>query len=239
MSDVSDRYLSGAYACANPDWHAQDSPYKAHYVMRLLDRQRVRPSSILDLGTGVGEIPRLLADRYEEARIDAYDIAPEAISAARPHPRVNFHVGALPDDRSRYDVVTLMDVIEHVVDPVAFLADASEHADWAVLHIPLDLSLQWLWKATPLVEERRNVGHLHHFNRELAFEILREAGLSVSQWCYTPWAIELSTPGSRRTRTLMRIHRFAFGTWPDIYARVVRGVSLMALARCPPPTTST
>lgn len=179
----------------------------------------------------------MLADRYQEASVDAYDIAPEAISAARPHPRVSFHVGELPGEESRYDLVTLMDVIEHVVDPVTFLAGASRHADWAVLHIPLDLSLQWLWKATPLVEERRNVGHLHHFNRELAFEILQEAGLNISTWCYTPWAIELSTPGSRRNRALMRIHRLAFTRGPDVYARVVRGVSLMALARCPRPAT--
>ena len=142
MTGVSDRYLSGAYAAANPDWHAQDSPYKARYVMRLLDRQGVRPRSILDLGTGVGEIPRLLADRYAEARIDAYDPAPEAISAASPHPRVSYHVGELPGDQSRYDVLTLMDVIEHVLDPVTFLASAAVHADWAVLHIPLDLSLR-------------------------------------------------------------------------------------------------
>lgn len=57
MTGVSERYLGGAYAAANPEWHAQDSPYKAGYVVRLLDRQGLRPRSILDLGTGVGEIP--------------------------------------------------------------------------------------------------------------------------------------------------------------------------------------
>jgi SAM-dependent methyltransferase len=225
------RYVGGDYGAANPDWHRSDSPYKEAQLARVLERNGLVPRRVADLGTGVGEVPYLLAERFPAAAVVAYDVAPEAIAAAREHPRVDYRVGEFPDDGERFDLLLLMDVIEHVVDPVAFLRRAGSYAQHVALHIPLDLSLEWLWKGTPLVEERRSVGHLHHFNRELALEVLRDGGLDVVDWDYTPWGIDLSTPGRRSTRIEKRLRQAAFRARPDLYARAARGVSLLALAR--------
>lgn len=55
-----------------------------------------RPTSILELGCGYGRITRELAERMPMARIQAYDISPQQITAAREYcrssPNINFGV---------------------------------------------------------------------------------------------------------------------------------------------------
>ena len=45
-------YLDGGYCANNPDWHTGDSPWKAAHVVAMLDRHRLAPKTICEVGCG-------------------------------------------------------------------------------------------------------------------------------------------------------------------------------------------
>src|SRR5947209_12388282 len=55
-----DLYTSGAYLQKNTLWHADESPWKAEYVLRILKRNGIVPRTICDVGCGAGEVLRLV-----------------------------------------------------------------------------------------------------------------------------------------------------------------------------------
>lgn len=81
-------------------------------------------TSVLDLGCGAGLFARAAADRG--ARVTGVDVDPAAVArAAAEVPEAFFAVGDAHDPPSGpFDVVTAVQVIAHVADPVAVLAAA-------------------------------------------------------------------------------------------------------------------
>jgi len=98
-----------------------------------------------------------------------------------------------------------------------------------IFHIPLDLSVQWLWRCTPIMREREHAGHLHYFTRETALATLEYAGYEVLSWSYTPGAI--ANPRSLKAKLASRPRRLLFTLNQDLVVRVLGGYSLLVLAR--------
>jgi SAM-dependent methyltransferase len=78
-------------------------------------------ASVLDVGCGQG-----IAVKYLRAEgIDCTGVEPAEVTPLFPvgdYVRVGVEAGALPPtERARYDTILLLDVIEHVTDPVTFL----------------------------------------------------------------------------------------------------------------------
>ena len=87
---------------------------------------------ILDLGCGGGILTEALAHRG--ARVLGLDASETAIAAASRHARANgleiqYGVGKAedfaPNNENRFDVVTCMELVEHVPDPQALLRDCA------------------------------------------------------------------------------------------------------------------
>jgi 2-polyprenyl-3-methyl-5-hydroxy-6-metoxy-1,4-benzoquinol methylase len=93
--------------------------------LREMARLGIAPGShVLDVGCGSGEFPAMAAAAgYDAAGIDVSEPSLEA--AARLHPSVDFRVAEVEelaaDEPETYDVVTLWDVIEHVLRPHAVI----------------------------------------------------------------------------------------------------------------------
>ena len=67
------QYLNGEYAEKNPTWHAEDGPWKAGQLERLLGSRRF--SSILDYGAGMGTVLDNLEPILEEGGVrHKYDL---------------------------------------------------------------------------------------------------------------------------------------------------------------------
>jgi SAM-dependent methyltransferase len=96
---------------------------RARFFISLLRRHADLPDlrAVLDVGAGDGWLcGRLAADLSPSCRVVAWDIGytPEDLSDADP--RIEWTTDA-PD--GTFDAVLLLDVLEHIEDPAAFLAD--------------------------------------------------------------------------------------------------------------------
>jgi len=92
-----------------------------------LDETSLKPlegKTALDVGCGAGLLAEPLARLG--AKVTAVDAAPELIEAARAHaeaqgPVIDYRAAAVEQIEGQFDLVTAMEVIEHVADPASFL----------------------------------------------------------------------------------------------------------------------
>lgn len=97
-----------------------------------LDEHGFRPlagKSALDVGCGAGLLAEPLARMG--AAMTAIDAAPELIAAAKAHAEgagltIDYRAMAVEDLGGQYDLVTSMEVIEHVADPQGFVDALAE-----------------------------------------------------------------------------------------------------------------
>ena len=79
----------------------------------------------LDVGCGAGLLAEPLARLG--ARVTGLDASPELIAVARDHARasgvnIDYRAGEIAELEGQFDLITCMEVIEHVADPAAFVA---------------------------------------------------------------------------------------------------------------------
>ena len=98
-----------------------------HWQVDARERHPLAGRRALDVGCGAGLLAEPLARMG--AAVTGVDAAPENIAAAREHAAgqglaITYHAGelaALP--AATFDLVTSMEVVEHVTDPAAFVAE--------------------------------------------------------------------------------------------------------------------
>lgn len=227
-------YLDGEYARHNPTFAVEDSPWKARQVLKAIARNKLTPGSICEVGCGAGEILLQLQRAMPPQVVFAgYDISPDAIRVAqtRENERLRFHCADFTaTSTTDHDLLLCLDVFEHVPDYLGFLERLRLRAEYKVFHIPLDLSVQWLLRMKPILKERAQVGHLHHFTRETALETLAWANYEVVDWFYTAGALDL--PDKSFKQRLARVpRRLAYGVSPDLTVRILGGYALLVVAR--------
>ena len=78
-------------AASTYDRHARPQRALARHVAELLPPD-LRPDRLLELGAGTGQLTRLLAERYPDARIAATDLSETMVAHARERFREQTHV---------------------------------------------------------------------------------------------------------------------------------------------------
>ncbi len=233
MDIVKGRYLTSEYLAKNPDWDAGDACWKASRVCRILEKNRIEFQRLCEIGCGSGRVLLHLQSAYPQAELVGYDIAPAA-EQFWPQLRqagIDLKVGDFFElNASRYDLILLLDVLEHVADPHAFLARTRAFSQYLVVHFPLDLSVLSVLRETPLLNVRRKVGHIHYFTKTLALELLHECGYQVLDWQYTGAAFSSPQVGLKG-RLARWPRRLFYALHKDIGVRVLGGETLMVLAR--------
>jgi SAM-dependent methyltransferase len=241
MSSPERPGLAGSgYLARNPSWHAEDSSWKGGEVARLLGRRGIRPRHVLEVGCGAGgvaaELLRLLPDIE---RMEGWDVSAEAIALALPKesPRLRFRngdpldpgAGMIPPPEG-WDLLLALDVLEHVPDYLGFLAALRPLGRSKLFHVPLDLSVQSVLRASPLEAERRNVGHLHFFTRETALSALSDSGYRIVEASLTPASFARPRGGAKALAGRMGRRLVATLAGERMAARLLGGWSLMVLA---------
>lgn len=220
MSEVI--YRDGSYLANNPSWHEEDSPWKARQIIRLLEANRLKPSTICEIGCGAGGILTSMArEMSPTTRFKGYEISPDAFAlcASKRASNVQFSLtDLLAEDAEHFDVALAIDVFEHVEDYFGFLRKLKPRATYKVFHIPLDMSVLWTLLKWPIVNGRNRVGLLHERYRpcDAARQRLRDRRLLLyarrsrtAQPVGPRPLLEIASKGS--VRCAPRFCRAAFG----------------------------
>jgi SAM-dependent methyltransferase len=227
-------YREGGYLAAHPTWDVEDSPWKAEQIMRLIRRNGLRPRTVCEVGCGAGGVLRALHDRLpDDVAFAGFDISPQAIALAaeRATGRLRFEVRDVARDGApgTYDLMLLVDVIEHVEDVFGFLRSLRPLAGHTIVLVPLDLSAQSVLREWPILLARAEDGHVHYFTKRTALETLRDAGYEIVDHVYARVAIE--RPWSLKSRLAAFPRRALHRLNADLAARALGGFSLVVLAR--------
>jgi SAM-dependent methyltransferase len=225
-------YKDGTYLQKNPTWHVEESPFKVRYILQLLRENALSIHSVCEAGCGVGEVLRLLQSRMPaDTDFTGFDISPQAhnLSAARENERLHFKLADITQERDlRFDLLLVLDVIEHLEDYFSFLRAVRGLARYKVFHFPLDISVQAVLRKDGLMKRRRDHDHVHYFSKETVLATLADTGYQILDCFFAPRSNEI---GPNLIQKAFRIPRsILFSIHRDFAVRLIGGYSLMILA---------
>tara|TARA_B100001248_G_C27321998_1_gene427216 strand:- start:72 stop:782 length:711 start_codon:yes stop_codon:yes gene_type:complete len=230
---ITSRYNDGGYLSENPDWHLEDSPWKAQQIDKIIDRNKLSPRTICEVGCGAGEILRQLSLKplYSEVSFTGYEISDNAFELCqmRSSERLTYLKKDLLEEEQQYDIVLCIDVLEHVENYMGFVRGLKQKAKFKIFHIPLDLSVSALLRGK-LMDGRNSIGHLHYFTPDTAIATLSDCGYEIIDTMYTPSFAELSKESWKAK--LIKLPRYIlYKVSPKLLSTLIGGVSLMVLAK--------
>lgn len=226
-------YTNKEYLAKNPSWHQEDSPWKAGQIFDLLQRNGVTVDTVAEIGCGAGGVIASLAEKLpKETKLHGFDISPQAIDIAKGRERtgLRFSCEDLLKSKDGFDLLLVIDVVEHVRDYLGFMESCRLKARLKVFHIPLDIHVSSVIRAH-FVLGRHTIGHLHYFSAESALDTVRDTGHKVIDYVYTDGGVALSSLHPSFRRSLANIPRRIVGCFSrKLAARWFGGFSLLVLA---------
>ncbi len=234
---IEEMYTSGEYLEKWPTWHVESSPWIAGQIFRMMQRNNIAPKTICEVGCGAGEVLKQLQMRMNnECTFRGYEISPQAfeLCKSRVNKRLQFKLVDFRQEKDVFfDLILMIDVIEHVEDYFTFMRDIQPKGSYKIFHIPLDLTIRSFFRGG-LLELRRERGHIHYFTRDIALEMLKGVGYEVLDYFHTTRSIDLPTksgiPEIRR-RLMILPRKLLFAMNEDAAAQILGGQSLMVLAK--------
>ena len=196
--------------------------------MRGLEAVGVRPVSICDIGCGTGRVvARVRRSMPSITRAVGFEPSGDAPIHADCEGVVEIRRVDSAKVSDHFDVALMLDVFEHVPDHLGFLRSVRHLADHFVFHIPLEVNA--LTVLTGRFGETRQLhGHLHHFSRRTALDVLRDAGYTPLHDHYTKvgWEGEGKRPWSKVAVLRRGVHAIS----PRLAERLTGGLSLLVVA---------
>jgi hypothetical protein len=234
MNPAEQQYMTGCYLQRHPSLHVEHSQWKAGQVAAMLQKHRIAPATMGDIGCGAGEVLVTLRTKFADCHFTGYEVSPLALELCWPKEDSHLRF-AMMDDLWQsgvvFDVLLCLDVVEHVEDCFGFVRRLASKTRYAAFHFPLDLSVFGLLTRLPS-RVRASAGHLHYFNRETALSLVRECGFRIVDHTYTASATEAPT-SSWRTRAARWPRKLASRVprWgPHWASTLLGGFSLLILA---------
>lgn len=120
-------------------FHSEYNRYLAQYKVESC-MENMRGTSLLDLACGDGLMTGMFAQKMD--RVVGVDANGKILELARKrHPEIEFHESLVEDLNltEKFDTVTMLDLLEHVVDPIALLQKAASFLNddgVLIIHVP-------------------------------------------------------------------------------------------------------
>jgi 2-polyprenyl-3-methyl-5-hydroxy-6-metoxy-1,4-benzoquinol methylase len=196
-SDALNRGAATSFEPANYFENAElDRPKWSSLVESILARGR-SVDSVLDVGCGTGAFLSWITKAHQPTRCEGIELDDGRAKQAQEHnPGAEIHLGdaveVLSKSSSKFELITLWDVFEHVTDPVGLLVHLAQHLEpGGCIHIVTihEQSLlprvgRAIYKATAgqFAYPMRRTHEAHHlvfFSRKGLTLAAQEAGLSI------------------------------------------------------------
>lgn len=211
----------------------EDSPFKAAQVARMLRKhQEIHPRTVCEIGCGAGGILKELLHKLDQGiSFAGYEISPQAYGLSRgfENDRLRFVLGDAFEDGITYDLVLVMDVVEHIEDCFHFLRCVARKGKYKLYHIPLDVHLNSLLRGTTATGWD-SIGHIHVFTIETALASIACTGQRVIDYMLTEGALRGGSKKRVRTRLANVLRHVLGGISMRLSARLLGGYSILILA---------
>jgi SAM-dependent methyltransferase len=223
----------------NPTWDSEDAPWKsAQLYDMLLKHNLINKKTISEVGCGSGQILFNLSKFLnKDVNYFGYDISPQAIEIARKNKsemkddikdNFSFKQISVPDKKS--DILICADVFEHISDEFTFLSKIKDAGEYKIFNIPLDLSVQSIIRESTILTQRKRVGHINYYTKNLALETLLDTGYTIIDFQYAPWYKHYKA-NSITTKIINFLRTILIGFAPDLCIKFLGGASLIVLAK--------
>ena len=220
-------YNDGSYLANNPTWHEEDSPRKAKEIFQMIQKNSISPVNICEVGCGAGGVLSQLSNHLcHDKKYTGYEISEQVFELCKLKERNNItflHRDLLKEQDAYFDLVMAIDVFEHVEDYLGFLKGLIPKSRYKIFRIPLDLSVQTVFRSSPIISARKNLGHLHYFTKETALETLKDSGYEILDFCFSAKRV---TPN-----LTSNLRKLLYAINADLTVRVLGGYSLLVLAK--------
>lgn len=158
-------------------WHR----YRRELVKEAAARTAGPPRRFVDVGCGVGTMVEAAAEAWPHAQCVGAEASLDALRRASARGRVVVAAAAeaLPFADATADLVTSLDVVEHLDDDVAALREYARvmgPAATLVLTVP---AYQWLWS-----DHDEMLGHRRRYTKAQLTRAVEDAGLTVVRTTY-------------------------------------------------------
>ena len=161
---------------------------------------KAAPSSVLDVGCGEGVLTRQWAERLGDGRIVGIDLDDPKLRAewaARTRPNLEFRVEdatSLSFRDDEFDMVAAIEVLEHVPDPEATVAEMARVARSRLL---ASVPREPLWRALNVARGAylrdfgNTPGHVNHWSKRTFVSLLSRYGTVEEARSPFPWTMAL------------------------------------------------
>ena len=169
-----------------------------HWQCDECDRRPLAGKTVLDVGCGAGLLAEALARLG--AAVTGIDASPEVIAVAREHStksglEIDYRSGDVQQLDGRFDLVTSMEVIEHVADPALFLNALSKRLAPGGLLV-LSTPNATAWSRLLMITVAEGLGRIprgtHDFDKfvgpDRMKQLLSEAGLACIDFEGIAWS---------------------------------------------------
>ena len=224
------KYYNEDYIKYNLTWHSEDSYFKFIQIKKLINKNNLKFKTFCEVGCGAGKILYYLSKRYKNKNFFGYEISKKAFDMCKKNGnKVKYYNSNLKKNK-KYNVILCADVIEHVENPFKFLNEIKKSSNFQILHVPLDLSVNSLIRKSVILKARKNVGHLHFYNKEIILYDLKKLNFEIIDYFYT-FNNNIYTKGSIGQKILATIRKFVYFINKDLAVNYLGGFSLMILTK--------
>lgn len=166
---------------------------------RVLEGIPDGPLRVLEVGCGAGRHTRAIKRYRPESLVFGCDVSTRAIEEAHVGDgEVDYRLGnalELPYGEGCFDVVIILDVLEHVEDPAKAIAEVKrvlKPGGVFLLYVPLEANRGTLYSILrhsdifPILDWKRDlVGHIQHFTAGDVTSLLAEGGFQIGEVSYS------------------------------------------------------